>query len=327
MEQERSCVEVVAGSGVHDPFDHDQRSASGQRVAAVAQNDLATIVFPIVQNALHQDRVGATRSSFKETAGNEPAAIGDAKSIKMRTRFWLAARKVESDTLDMWVVLQHTADQFAGAAAEIHDNARAREVVCQHDLWNDGPRQADHPRVEQAVPFRRIARRGIAIAAIAAQLGRALSRPNQSTSPLQDCASISPSNRTQSLKDGSAAPSSWRPRSVMANRSWPACVGQTKCRHANKQPSQCAFVSGDQPGSSSRRFRLVADGFGEIELRRRIDHCGDAMCLHEIMHGCRRAHVLPPVNAGFNRSGRSPLPPQSPSTGRIRMRSAGRNLP
>lgn len=85
----------------HDPLDHGQRPAGRQRVPTIAQDDPAPLVIPIMENALHQDRIGAARDFFKKTAGGEPAAAGDAEPIEMRTRICLAARKVERDALKM----------------------------------------------------------------------------------------------------------------------------------------------------------------------------------------------------------------------------------
>ena len=73
-----------------------------------------------MKDTLQQDGVGAAAwDHFEEAAGNEPAAAGDAEPIEMRARVRLAAREVESNALEMRVALEHAADQFAGAAADI----------------------------------------------------------------------------------------------------------------------------------------------------------------------------------------------------------------
>lgn len=131
-----------------------------------------------MKDALHEDGIGAARNFFEEIAGDEPSPTGDAQPMEMRTRLCFAPRKVERNTFKMWVVLKHTADQFAGTAADIHHHARSREIVSRYDLWNNRPREADHRGVEPASPFGCIAGCSITIV-IAAQLCRCLTRANR----------------------------------------------------------------------------------------------------------------------------------------------------
>jgi hypothetical protein len=57
-----------------------------------------------MDDALHQDRVGAARDGFEEVASDEPAAVGYPKSIKMLSRLCFAACKVEGYSLKTRVV-------------------------------------------------------------------------------------------------------------------------------------------------------------------------------------------------------------------------------
>ena len=177
MAHERSEGSVVASSGMIRSITINVPlvgSASRQLRRMISQRSS-----PIVEDALHQDRVGTARNRFEKTSRDEPAAIGDAKPIEMRPRSCLAAGEIEGDALEMRVMLEHAADQFAGASSDIQDKARDLEVVGRDDFWNDAPREADHRGVEPADEFRRVACRGIAIVAIAAQLACALPGANR----------------------------------------------------------------------------------------------------------------------------------------------------
>jgi hypothetical protein len=104
---------IYRGKFWHDPLDHYQPTARWKRIPTLAQYDLAPIVRPVMHYALHQDRVGATRDGFEEVARDEPATVGNPESIKMLSRFYFAACKIEGYPLDIRVVEQHAADQFA----------------------------------------------------------------------------------------------------------------------------------------------------------------------------------------------------------------------
>jgi hypothetical protein len=64
----------------YDPFDNDQLAAGWKRIAAIAQDDPATIVLPIVDDALHHDRVGAAWDRF-ETVRYLGIGVDDALAI------------------------------------------------------------------------------------------------------------------------------------------------------------------------------------------------------------------------------------------------------
>lgn len=64
----------------YDPFDNDQLAAGWKRIAAIAQDDPATIVLPIVDDALHHDRVGAAWDPF-ETVRYLGIGVDDALAI------------------------------------------------------------------------------------------------------------------------------------------------------------------------------------------------------------------------------------------------------
>jgi hypothetical protein len=57
--------------------------------------------------------------------------------------------------------------------------------------------------------------------------------------------------------------------------------------------AQRAFIGGYQLGEFGRRFCIISEGLGEIELCGDIDHRRNTMGLHEIKDGLGSAHVFP----------------------------------
>jgi hypothetical protein len=130
-----TVLEICRGKFRHYPLDQYQLAARRKRIPTLAQDDPALFVIPVVDDAFHQNRVGAASDSFEEVARDEPAAVGNLKSIESFSRPVFAARKIEGYSLrpGLWRSTPPI------SSTDTHYDTRGREIICLNNSGNEAP--------------------------------------------------------------------------------------------------------------------------------------------------------------------------------------------
>ena len=132
----------------HQSFHQQQCPIFGKGLAAIPQNDATALVVPIVDHAFQDDGVRPGWNRLKEIAGEEAGTVGDSQAIKMMVGDLGASGKIENGSPNIWVLLCHSTDQFAGAASYIHQMRNAAKIVGTQDIGGYQPRHICHRRIE-----------------------------------------------------------------------------------------------------------------------------------------------------------------------------------
>src|SRR5258705_12535125 len=117
-------------------------------LAAIPQNDATALVVPIVNHAFQDDGVRSGWNRLKEIACEEASTVGDSRPIKMMVGDLGASGKIENSSADLWILPCHCADEFAGAASNIHQMRNGAKIISTQDIGGYEPRHIRHRWVE-----------------------------------------------------------------------------------------------------------------------------------------------------------------------------------
>src|SRR5260370_11203225 len=109
-----------AGRFRHQSFHQQECPIPWQGLPTIPQNDATALIVPIVNHAFQDDGVRPGWNRLKEIACEEASTVGDSQPIKMMVGNLGASGKIENSSADVWILLCHSSDEFAGAASNIH---------------------------------------------------------------------------------------------------------------------------------------------------------------------------------------------------------------
>ena len=85
-------------AGRHDRIHNQHLASRAEGLMACLKNPRRRIIIPVVNNVLHNDRVGARWQFFEEIAAFDPHSAGDAKASECRGSTGCNMRKIEQYT-------------------------------------------------------------------------------------------------------------------------------------------------------------------------------------------------------------------------------------
>src|SRR5260370_27433250 len=119
-----------------------------QGVAEILENDAISLIVPIVNHTFQDDSVRHGWKRLKEIACEEGGTVGDSQAIEVMVGGLGAPGKIENGSPDIWILLCHSGDEFAGAASNIHQMRNPAKIISSQDIARYEPRQIRHRRID-----------------------------------------------------------------------------------------------------------------------------------------------------------------------------------
>src|SRR5260370_38731582 len=115
-----------------------------QGVAEILENDGTGLIVPIVNHTFQDDSVRHGWNRLKEIACEEGGTVGDSQAIEVMVGGLGASGKIENSSPDIWILLCHSNDDFAGAASNIQQIRNRAKIISLQDIARYEPRQIRH---------------------------------------------------------------------------------------------------------------------------------------------------------------------------------------
>src|SRR5260370_19366927 len=119
-----------------------------QGVAEILENDGTALIVPIVNHTFQDDSVRHGWNRLKEIACEEGGTVGDSQAIEVMVGGLGAPGKIANGSPDIWILLCHRTNEFAGAASNIHQSRNRAKIISLQAIGGYEPRQIRHRRID-----------------------------------------------------------------------------------------------------------------------------------------------------------------------------------